>query len=129
MFIRYIYIRRKLNSSPIFFIDAVKIDETMLVTIPANLPEAALEFDMEFLSTEIELLCETDAWLALESTLTHALRLFVCGKCGESVSKREKYKCEGKCRLWFHTKCVKPDGRRKLLISSSTCAKIASSKT
>ena len=106
----------------------MKIDETMLVTIPANLPEAALEFDMEFLSTEIELLCETDAWLALESTLTHALRLFVCGKCGESVSKREKYKCEGKCRLWFHIQMCQALWAKKIDDMLIYMCKIASYK-
>ena len=51
---------------------------TMLVTRPEELPDSALKLDRDFLSNHLELLCESDGWMALEATLTAAIGLSVC---------------------------------------------------
>ena len=94
-------------------IGAVFIDETMLVTRPEELPDSALKMDRDFLANHLELHFESDGWMALEATLSAAIRLAVCNECGGSVVDSENITCGGKCKLRYHQACVKIVRRRK----------------
>jgi hypothetical protein len=57
-------------------------------------------------------LSENDAWVLLETTLSHAERLYRCRECKDSLIDHDKIECET-CHAWFHKACVRIDRRKK----------------
>ena len=86
----------------------------MLAVKPEHLPEPTVQFDRDFLVDHLELMCDSDAWMTLESTLNAAIRLFSCIICAESVIGQDKIQCGGKCKAWFHKYRVRIDRRKKI---------------
>jgi hypothetical protein len=74
--------------------------------------EKKIQYDRAFLTKHIELRAENDAWVLLETTLSHAERLYRCRECKESLIDHEKIECETR-HAWFHKACVRIDRRKK----------------
>ncbi len=80
---------------------------------PNELSDLVLEYDFEQITDKLNPICESEAWISIESIWNLKQRITRCRECYSLVMPGQRgVLCDGPCQSWYHRDCVKVDLRK-----------------